>query len=146
LGYSVRHMLTRTRQSQMDKAKETLREVVSYADQIVRDERLRADILAAVGHGAETGERVRADIDAAGIKARLTGDKKLRGKLRATLDDLENAGRRLRPERRHRIRNLALVAVAAGSAAAIAPSVRRWFAHRRAELPKSGSMGVEVPV
>jgi hypothetical protein len=130
----------------MDKAKETLRDVVSYADQVVRDERLRADILAAIGHGAETGDRVRADIDAAGITARLTGDKKLRGKLRATLDDLENAGKRLRPERRHRIRNLALLAIAAGSAAAIAPSVRRRFAHGRVELPKSDSRAVEVPL
>jgi len=112
----------------MERAKETLSDVVSCADEIIRDERLRADILAAVGHGAEAGDRVRRDVDAAGIANRLAEDKKLRKKLRATLDDLESAGERLRPKRRHRIRNAALIAVAAGVAATLLATGGRWLA------------------
>jgi hypothetical protein len=135
-------MLTLTRQSQMDKAKETLRDIVSYADEVVRDERLRGDILAAIGHGAEAGDRVRADIDAAGITTRLAADKKLRRKLRATLDDLDNASQRLRRKRRHRIRNIVLVAGAATTVAALMPSARRWLAGRPGE-PTREAMGAE---
>ena len=138
-------MLTRTRQSQLDRAKETLRDVVSYADEVIRDERLRADILSAIGHGAEAGDRVRASIDAGGITTRLAEDKKLRRKLRATLDDLENAGERLRPRRRHRIRNAMLVALAAGSVAALVPSARRWL-DRRPAGPTSDPMTAEAMV
>lgn len=126
-------MLTLKRQSQMDKAKETLRDVVSYADEVVRDERLRGDILAAIGHGAEAGDRFRADVDAGGITTRLAADKKLRRNLRRALDDLENASDRLRRKRRHRVRNIVLIAAAAGVVAAIAPSARRWFAQPAVE-------------
>lgn len=142
-GYSILHMLTRTRQSQMDKAKETLRGVVSYADQVMRDERLRADILSAIGHGADASDRGRADIDAAGITTRLAEDKKLRRKLRATLDDLEDAGERLHPKRRHRIRNVLLIGLAAGAVAAIAASARRWFA-RGSVGPSGDPMAAEA--
>jgi hypothetical protein len=132
-------MLTLTRQTQVDKAKETLRDVVSYADEIVRDERLRGDILAAIGHGAEVGDRVRADIDAEGITTRLATDKKLRKKLRATLDDLENASERLRRKRRHRVRNIVLITAAVAVVAAIVPSARRWLAQGTGE-PTSEAM------
>jgi hypothetical protein len=40
-------MLTLSRQGQMGKAKATIHEVVSYADQVLRDEQLHADVLAA---------------------------------------------------------------------------------------------------
>jgi hypothetical protein len=135
-------MLTLTRQSQLDKAKETLRDIVSYADEVVRDERLRGDVLAAIGHGAEAGDRVRADIDATGITTRLAADKKLRRKLRATLDDLDNASQRLRRKRRHRIRNVVLVAGAAAAVAALMPSARRWLGGRPGE-PTSEAMRTE---
>jgi hypothetical protein len=120
-------MLTLTRQSQMDKAKETIRDVVTYADEIIRDEKLRADILAALGHGAEARDRVRTDIDSTGIATRLATDKKLRKKLRATLDDLESAGDRLRRRERHRVRNLILMFTAVGFVAAVVPHARRWL-------------------
>ena len=94
-------MLKLKKQSQADRAKVTLRDFASYADKVVRDERLRADILAAVGHGTEAGNRIREDIDAGSIATRLAADRKLRKKLRATLDDLDNASDRLRRKRRH---------------------------------------------
>jgi len=120
-------MLKLTNESQVDKAKGTLRGAVSFADEIIRDERLRADILAAVGHGSEAGDRIRKDIEDAGITRRLAEDKKLRMKLRATLDDLESANERLRRRRSHRFRNFVLILGGVGLVAAFAPTVRRWL-------------------
>ena len=128
-------MLKLRSENQIDKAKGTLREAVSYADEIVRDERLRADILAAIGHGAEAGGRIRRDVDSAGIANRLAADKKLRKKLRATLDDLDNASERLRGRQRHRVRNVVLIIAGAGALAALVPSARRWFTRGAAEPP-----------
>jgi hypothetical protein len=120
-------MLKLRRQNQLDKAKASLREVVSYADSVVRDEALRADLLAAVGHGAQMGGRVRKDVDADGIKTRLARDRKLRKELRATIDDLDSAGDRLRRRHDHRRRNVILIVASAGAVAAIVPATRHWF-------------------
>jgi hypothetical protein len=120
-------MLKLTNPSQKDKARGTLHDVVSYADEIIRDERLRADILSAIGHGTEAGDRVRRDINDAGITTRLAADKKLRKKLRATLDDLDNASERLRRKQRHRVRNVVLIVAGAGAVAAVLTSARRWL-------------------
>ena len=117
-------MLTLKKRRQVDKAKGTLRDFASYADQVVRDERLRADILAAVGHGTEAGSRIKEDIDAGSIATRLASDRKLRKKLRATLDDLDNASDRLRRKRRHYVRNAFLVIAGAGVVAAVTPRIR----------------------
>lgn len=117
-------MLKLKKQTQVDRAKQTLRDVASYADHVVRDERLRADILAAVGHGTEAGNRIKEDIDAGSIATRLASDRKLRKKLRATLDDLDNASDRLRRKRRHVVRNAFLIVLGAGVVAASIPKVR----------------------
>jgi hypothetical protein len=85
-------MLSLTKESQMDKAKRTMQDVVSYAQEGVRDERLRADLQAAIAHGAKASGRVKRDIEAGGVSTRLATDKKLRKNLRAMLDDLEDAG------------------------------------------------------
>jgi hypothetical protein len=126
-------MLKLRRQSQLDKAKASLREVVSYADSVVRDEALRADLLAAVGHGAEMSYRVRKDIDAVGIKKRLANDRKLRKEMRAAIDDLEGAGGRMRRTRGHRRRNAMLIVASAGAVAAIVPAARHWLTNGAAE-------------
>lgn len=120
-------MLKLRRQGQLDKAKVTLRDLVSYADEVIRDERLRADISKAIGHGTEAGDRVREDIDAGGIATRLAADKKLRRKLRETLDDLDNASDRLRRKRRHRVRTVLLLIAGAGAIATVIPKARPWL-------------------
>jgi hypothetical protein len=122
-------MLKLRRQNQLDKAKASLREVVSYADSVVRDEALRADLLAAVGHGAEMSDRVRKDVDAVGIKKRLANDRKLRKELRAAIDDIDSAGDRLRRRGDHRRRNVILIVAGAGAVAAIVPAARHWLAN-----------------
>jgi DNA invertase Pin-like site-specific DNA recombinase len=125
-------MVSLTRDSQMDKAKETLRDVVSYADDIIRDERIRADIRAAVGHGSKAGARVKEGVNAGGgITTRLASDKKLRKDLRRMLDDLDSASERMRRRKSHRARNVLLIVASAGAALAVIPSVRQWLGRQR---------------
>ena len=138
-------MLKLRRQTQLDKAKASLREVVSYADSVMRDEALRADLLAAVGHGAEMSDRVKKDIDTDGITKRLANDRKLRKELRAALDDLDSAGGRLRRRRDHRRRNVILIVAGAGAVAAIVPAARHWLSNGATEHA-SGVMPAEVPM
>jgi hypothetical protein len=126
-------MLSLTRETQLDKAKKTLREVVSYADQIARDERLRADIRSAAGHGAKASERVKKDLDGGGISTRLAADRKLRRNLRAMLDDLDSASDRVRRRNSHRARNVFLMLVGAAAALVAVPRIRLWLTDREAE-------------
>jgi hypothetical protein len=126
-------MLSLTRETQLDKAKKTLREVVSYADQIARDERLRADIRSAAGHGTKASERVKKDLDGGGISTRLVADKKLRRNLRAMLDDLDSASDRVRRKNSHRVRNVLLMLVGAAAALVAVPRIRAWLSDREAE-------------
>jgi hypothetical protein len=126
-------MLSLTKETQLDKAKKTLREVVSYADQIARDERLRADIRSAAAHGAKASERVKKDVDG-GISTRLAADRKLRRNLRAMLDDLDSASDRVRRRNSHRVRNALLMLVGAAAALVVAvPRIRLWLSDRAAE-------------
>jgi hypothetical protein len=137
-------MLKQRRKSQLDKAKASLREVVSYADSVVRDEALRADLLAAVGHGAEMSGRVRKDVDAVGIRKRLANDGRLRKELRAAIDDIDSAGNRLRRRRDHRRRNVVLIVAGVGAVAAIVPAARRWLTNGAAEGASSGVIPANV--
>ncbi len=127
-------MMSLTKESQMDKAKGALRDVVSYADEVVRDERLRADIRAAIGHGATARDRLKKDIADGGITTRLAGDKKLRKNLLALLDDLDSAGDRMRRRKRHRARNVLLIIAGTGAVVAAIPGIRHFLARRRHEF------------
>lgn len=131
-------MFTRTKENQLDKAKRTLRDVVSYAQDVIEDERLRADVRAAIDHGATAGERIRRDIRADGISQQLTTDKKLRKNLSAMLDDLDSAGDRLRRKRRHRVRNVLLMLVGGVAALVALPKIRPWLAERKSQIVGAG--------
>jgi hypothetical protein len=131
-------MLSLTKETQLDKAKKALREVVSYADQIVRDERLRADIRSAAGHGAKASVRVKKDVDGGGISSRLAGDRKLRRNLRAMLDDLDNASERVRRKKSRRVRNVMLMLVGAAAALVALTKARFWLSGRT-EATSTGS-------
>ena len=112
-------MLTRSKDTRMDKTKRTMQDVVRYAQQVARDERLRADMSAALAHGSKATGQLKKDIQAGGgIYSRLAADKKLRTNLRAMLDDLDTASNRMR-RKSHRLRNfvLMLAGVAAGAVA-----------------------------
>jgi hypothetical protein len=118
-------LLTRTRDSQMDRAKRTVRDVAKYAEEIAKDERLRADVSAALAHGSKVGDRLKEDIGAGGAYTRLAGDKKLRKNLRALLDDLDAASDRVRRKKSHRIRNVALMLVGALATTLALPKIRQ---------------------
>ena len=105
-------MLGRTKESQMDKATNMMRDVAKYAQGVAQDKRLRADFRAALDHGSKASDRLKKDIQAGSIYTRLAADKKLRRNLRAMLDDLDDAGSRMRRGRSHRIRNAILVSPA----------------------------------
>ena len=123
-------MLGLTRETQMDKARKTLRHVVSYVEDVTGDERLRADVRDAAVHGVKASERVRKDLDGDGITTRLADDKKLRKNLRAMLDDLDRAGERMRGKKRHRTRNILVLFGAAAAAFLVA---RLWFSGRMSD-------------
>jgi hypothetical protein len=123
-------MLGLTRETQMDKAKRTLRNVVSYVEDVAADERLRADVRDAAIHGVKASEQVRKDLDADGITSRLVDDRKLRKNLRAMLDDLDSAGDRMRGKNRHRTRNI-LVLLGAATAAVLV--TRLWLSGRMSD-------------
>jgi hypothetical protein len=120
-------MLGLTRETQMDKARKTLRNVVSYVEDVTGDERLRADVRDAAIHGAKASERVRKDLDGDGITSRLADDKKLRKNLRAMLDDLDSAADRVRGKKRHRTRNILVLFGAIAAAFLVA---RLWLSGR----------------
>ena len=127
-------MLGITKESRTEKAKRTTQDVVSYLQEIVRDERLRADMRTAIDHGAQASNRVKKVIEADGMTTRLAADRKLRKNLRAMLDDLDDAGDRLRRKKTHRVRN-ALVMLAGGVAALLAvPKIRPWLTARRSDV------------
>lgn len=127
-------MLGMTKETRAEKAKRTTQDVVSYLQEIVRDERLRADMKAAIDHGAEASNRVKKAIATDGVTTRLAADRKLRRNLRAMLDDLDDAGGRMRRKKTHRVRNV-LIMLAGGVAAFLAaPKVRPWLTERTSKI------------
>jgi hypothetical protein len=123
-------MLTRSRENQMDKAKRTMQDVVRYAQQVAGDERLRADVSAALAHASKAGDQLKREIRAGGNSSGLATDAKLRKNVRAMLDDLDAASNRMRPRRSHRIRNLLLMLVGGVAAALALPRIRPWLTKR----------------
>jgi hypothetical protein len=129
----VMPVLTRSKDTQMDKARRTVRDVVKYAQEVARDERLRADVSAALAHGSKAGDQLKKDIQAGGIYSRLAEDRKLRRNLRAMLDDLDSASDRVRRKKSHRLRNFVLMLVGAIGAAAAFVKIRSWIGTDHAE-------------
>lgn len=132
-------MLTRTRDTQIDKAKRTMRDIVEYTQEVARDERLRADVRAALAHGSKASDQLKKEIQAGGTYSTLAANKKLRKNLRAMLDDLDDAGSRMRRGRRHRLRNALLVLTGAVAAALAFPRVRPWLEAQASDILGTGS-------
>ena len=125
-------MLTRSRSSQMDKARKTMADVARYAQDVAKDERLRADLSSAIGHGSRARDRLKKDIEAGGaIYARLAADRKLRKSLRAMLDDLDTASKRVHRKSTHRLRKIMLVLGGAIATAVALPKLRSWIRDER---------------
>ena len=132
-------MLSRTKESQTDKARSMVRDIVKHAQEVAQDERLRADFRAALDHGSKASDRLKKDIRADNSYSRLVADKKLRKNLRAMLDDLDDAGSRMRRGRSHRVRNALLVIAGAVAAALAFPRVRPWLEEQASDIFGTGS-------
>lgn len=115
------------RKKRRERRTEALMDAVSYASELLRDERLRSDLQSAAGHVAVASERARKDAGFSGMTARLASDKKLRKNLRAILHDLEHASERVRHRERHRMRQAFLLLLGAGGALAARSSSRHWL-------------------
>ena len=128
-------VLTRSRDTQMDKARRTMREVVKYAQEAAQDERLRSNVSSALAHGANAGDRLKKDIDGGAFYSRLATDKKLRKSLRAMLDDLEDASDRVRGKKTHRFRNVVLTLAGIVGVVVTFPKIRPWLSERTGMFP-----------
>lgn len=127
------------RQSNVRKAKEAIGGVVAYLDEVASDQRLRTDVRAAIGHGAEARDQIRRDLGARTIAMRLASDRALRENIRRLLDDMDRASDRVLRRKRHRIRNGLLVLGGVAAAAAAAPKLRPWFTERTSGEPRGGT-------
>jgi tetrahydromethanopterin S-methyltransferase subunit F len=123
-------VLTRSRDTQMDKAKRTVNDVARYVQEVAQDERLRANVSSALAHGSKAGERLQKGIDAGGISHKLASDRKLRRNLRAMLDDLDEASDRVRRKQSHRLRNFLLMLAGVVGVAVALPKIRPLLAKR----------------
>jgi uncharacterized membrane protein len=107
-----------------------VKEALMQADRLIRDERLRSDLQSAVGHAMAAIHRFGKRPGLSGVGDQLMSDYKLRTNLRAFLDDLDNAGARVRRKSTHRVRNtLFVLGVIGGTLTAVAPRARRWAAN-----------------
>jgi len=113
--------------SRTDKAKEALSHAVSYADEFVHDDRLRADLRSALEHAAVAARQLRDNSGVSGFSSRLAEDKDLRRSVRSMLDDLDRAAEQARRKSSHRARNGILVLAGGGVLLASFPAGRRWF-------------------
>jgi uncharacterized membrane protein len=94
--------------------------VVDYADPLLRDEKLRGQIVAAVEAALAARNRARAQTRFANLAARLAADRALRADLAEMAAQLAAARKRVRRSRRHTMRNvLIVVAGGAGAVAAV---------------------------
>ena len=123
-------MLIRSKDTQMDKARRTMQEVVRHAQDVAGDERLRADLSAALAHGSRATDQLKKGIQAGGIHSRLAADKKLRKNLRAMLDDLDAASNRVRMKKSHRLRNFVLMLAGVVVGAVAFPKIRARLTER----------------
>jgi uncharacterized membrane protein len=117
--------------------------VSPIGQQFVKDQKLRARLLAATEAGLAARQRAQRQVGAAGTARRLASDPVLRAELLEMVAQLQKARRRIEPKRSHKVRNVVLVIAGAGTVAAI-PSVRNRLKRmlRGAELPNPDTGGL----
>jgi hypothetical protein len=93
------------------------------ARQLAQDRKFRKRMASAIGHGAKARRRARREVGLAGTIRRLANDERMLRELRSARDDLQQASRRIRRRRSHKLRNAALIGSLAGLAAV--PQVRQ---------------------
>jgi hypothetical protein len=102
-------------------------ELSGYGTKLVKDEKLRERLMAAVVAGASARRRARRQAGVRGLVRRLAADRVLRGQLTEMVVQLQKARHRVEKRRGHKVRNsiLVLAGFGAASAAVSLPSVRQ---------------------
>jgi uncharacterized membrane protein len=120
--------------------KENAARGTNFAVSLAQDNRLRKQLLSAVGHGAAARQRAASRIGLVAAVTRLGTDKELRSELRQMTKNLQNAWTRVEKNHRsHKLRNFLIVAGGIGVAAAVvAPKVRK-------KLKKAGGVTDSTP-
>jgi len=113
-------MLERGRSSKLRKNAVDASEL---ARQLAQDAKFRRRLASAIGHGVIARRRARRELGLAGTIRRLASDERLLRELRRARADLQQANRRIRRRRSHKLRNAALMGTVAGLAAL--PQVRQ---------------------
>jgi uncharacterized membrane protein len=102
-------------------------ELSGYGTKLVKDEKLRERLVAAIVAGAAARHRARRQAGVRGLVRRLAADPVLRGQLTEMVVQLQKARHRVVKGRGHKVRNsiLVLAGFGAASAAVSLPSVRQ---------------------
>jgi uncharacterized membrane protein len=102
-------------------------ELSGYGTKLVKDEKLRERLVAAIVAGAAARHRARRQAGVRGLVRRLAADPVLRGQLTEMVVQLQKARHRVVKRRGHKVRNsiLVLAGFGAASAAVSLPSVRQ---------------------
>src|SRR3954447_19338992 len=98
--------------------------VSGYADPLIKDEKLRRRIAAAVAAGVAARERARRQTGLSGLASRLAADAVLRAQLLELVTQLQGAKRRAEKSRSHRLRNTVFFVSGVGMVIAAFPEAR----------------------
>jgi len=83
-----------------DKVYDAAGNVKPYVDRALSDEKLRADVLSAVGIARELYDELIGNRSAVAVAQRVASDEEIKAKLRLAIDDLRNAADRLQGKRK----------------------------------------------
>jgi hypothetical protein len=92
-------------------------EAIEVVDPLVKDEKLRQRLTAALAAGAAARQRVRRQTGLQGLALRLATDPVLRAQLADLGTQLAAAAKRAEPKRSHKLRTTLLLVAGAGAAA-----------------------------
>jgi uncharacterized membrane protein len=104
--------------------------VSGYADPLIKDEKLRRRIAAAVAAGVAARERARRQTGLSGLASRLAADAVLRAQLLELVTQLQGAKRRAEKSRSHRLRNTVFFVSGVGMVIAAFPEARNLVLSR----------------
>jgi hypothetical protein len=110
--------------------KDAARPAVRYVDPLVKDEKLRSRLIAALTAARAARVQAQKQTGFTGTVRRFATDPILRAHLRETVSQMQAAQDRARKVRSHRLRNGALVLVGLGVAVAAAAPLRRAISAR----------------
>jgi uncharacterized protein involved in propanediol utilization len=102
--------------------------VAPIGEQLVKDQKLRERLIAAVDAGIAARNRAQQQVGLAGTARRLSSDPALRADVLEMVAQLREARRRVGAKRSHKLRNVGLIVAVAAVAAAVSSLWSRFNA------------------